>query len=137
MAASFHALMLVQHLRMQVSAWIGCIRSGTVGGQVESLIGGLHGLALAARGGGLDAFAGMCQHFSGQLGSTRYGGAPSGDSLELLGAWLASVDRYLRQPSNPGATADLVARFTALPWEASSNAAALQSALFRALLLPA
>ncbi len=135
MVASFHALLQVQHLRMQVSTWMGCIKSGTVGGQIESLIQGLQGLALAARGGGLDAFAGMCQHFSGQLEPARHAGLLSGDSLQLLGAWLGSVDRYLRQPSNPGATAELVARFTALPWEASSNPA-LQGSLFRALLLP-
>ncbi len=61
----------------------GLYQIRTVGGQIESLIQGLQGLALAARGGGLDAFAGMCQHFSGQLEPARHAGLLSGDSLQL------------------------------------------------------
>ncbi len=35
MVASFHALLQVQHLRMQVSTWMGCIKSGQLEGRLR------------------------------------------------------------------------------------------------------
>ncbi len=79
----------------------------------------------------------MCQHMGIRLESAGDSRHVSGETLKLLGIWLAGSDRYLREPANPSAVADLVVRFTALPWEESLFDSAQQVTLFRALLLRA
>jgi hypothetical protein len=135
--ASFQMLVRLQYLRSEVGAWRGCIEKATPEGGclVEGLVWGLRGLAAVALDGGWEAYAAMCLECSVRLGQLRCARIPSAESLQLLGAWLASSDRYLRQPSNAGVVADLVARFGALPWE-DVYTLTLQSRLFRALLLP-
>jgi hypothetical protein len=135
---SFQVLIRLQYLRGQVSVWLSYIEKETTGSgtHVEGLVWGLRGLAAVALDGGWAAYAAMCSECSERLGPLRRTGFPSADSLRLLGAWLASSDRYLRQPCNAGVVADLVAHFTALPWEDTYNLT-LQSRMFRALLLPA
>ncbi len=136
--ASFQVLIRLQYLRGQVGAWLSCLENNTTSSEarVETLVWGLSGLATVALEGGWAAYATMCSECSERLGRLRRAGFPSADSLQLLGAWLASSDSYLRQPCNAGVVADLVARCSALPWEDTYNLTR-QSQMFRALLLPA
>lgn len=136
--ASFQVLIRLQYLRSQVGAWRSYLENDTKDGMglVEGLIWGLRGLATVALDGGWEAYAAMCSECSERLGHLPRAWIPAAESLQLLSAWLASCDRYLRQPSNAGVVADLVARFSVLPWEGVYNLT-LQSQLFRALLLPA
>jgi hypothetical protein len=134
---TFHSLLILHQVRTQVSAWTGCLFAGNpVGGRIEELLGGLAGLAMAARCGGLGAFAQMCRDCCAWLVPPGDGRHVSGEALRLMGEWLASSERYLRDPTNPGAVADLVVRFTSISGEATDNLA-MQSTLFRALLLTA
>ena len=134
---SFQVLIRLQYLRSQVGVWRSYIEKNTTEGGclVEELVWGLHGLATVALDGGWEAYAAMCSECGERLGHLPRAGIHSEESLQLLSAWLASSDRYLRQPSNAGVVADLVARFSALPWEDVYNLT-MQSQLFRALLLP-
>lgn len=137
MIETFHSLLILHQVRTQVSAWTGCLFAGNpVGGRFEELMGGLAGLAVAARCGGLEAYSQMCQDCCVWLVPLSNSRLVSGQELRLVGEWLASSERYLRDPTNPGAVADLVVRFTSISGEATDNLA-MQSTLFRALLLTA
>ncbi len=135
MAATFHTMLLLHYVRTQVSAWTGCVCAGNpVGARFEDLTWGFDSLAFAARSGGLSAYAQMCQDCCAWLVPLTDSRHVSVEALHLVGEWLACSERYLRDPTNPGAVANLVVRFTALSGEESDNLA-VQSTLFRALLL--
>ena len=102
-------------------------------GQAHDLLWELQGMAMAACEEGFEAYARMCLDLRERLKPVQRTGVISLGSLELLCAWAASADRYLRRPASPGDVADLVACLSALPWGPSMSPAE-QNNWFRLLL---
>jgi hypothetical protein len=93
-------------------------------------------LAGAALDFGSGAYAAMCLECATRVERVRHAHARLGELYNMLGAWLASSDNYLRYPARAAAVADLVARFAILCGEQEVSNTTAQSALFRALLFP-
>jgi hypothetical protein len=126
----------LQYLRAQVDGWRPYDTRGVADTQLEEIIGGLRGLAVAALDFGSGAYAAMCLECATRVERIYHSRARLGELCHLLGAWLASSDNYLRYPARAAAAADLVARFTILSGEQEVSNITDQSALFRALLFP-
>ncbi len=136
-SSTFQVLVRLQHLRTQVMDWTayGRIRQADTG-RIGEVLWALHGMEVAARTGGLNAYARVCQHLAEQLEPLRCDANPHLMLLQELSAWIVSSDRYLRHPGNAGAVADLIGRLNALPWD-SPLSEGEQGSLFRMLLQPA
>jgi hypothetical protein len=132
----YQALIRLQHLRTQVADWRLCPTEITAS-HVDSVIQGLRGLAESARHFGTGAYAALCQDCTDRVASLcRPGVVVPCELRYFLAAWLASSDRYLRQPARAAVVADLVARFAVLCGDSELFNTTAQGALFRNLLFP-
>ena len=134
--APFQVLVRLQYLRAQVGGWRLCGTHEAAAELLENVIWGLRGLAGAALDFGSGAYAALCLECATRVERVRHAHAPPAELYNLLGAWLACSDDYLRSPTRAAAAANLVARFAVLSGEQEVFNTTAQSALFRALLFP-
>ena len=135
--APFQVLVRLQYLRALVGSWRLYDPQGVAAEPLENVIWGLRGLAGAALEFGSVAYATMCLECAKRVESVCHARTPHREVYDLLGAWLASSDHYLRNPARAAATVGLVARFAVLCGDEEMLNTTAQSALFSALLFPA
>jgi hypothetical protein len=134
--ATFQVLVRLQYLRAQIDNSRLDGTRDTAAEQLENVIGGLRGLAVATLDFGSGAYAAMCLECAVRAERFCHTHAAPGELYTMLGAWLASSDHYLRYPARAAAAVDLVARFAVLSGEQEMFNTTAQSAWFRALLFP-
>ncbi len=114
---AFQVRIRLQHISDRVAGWVS---RGTAWElrttEIEEILFALSGTAKAAGLGGLDGFMRVCLLVSERVEPFRKCGLMPTSVLELLEAWIADADRYLRRPQSSLLAVDLIRHLSDPRW---------------------
>jgi hypothetical protein len=113
----FQIRIRLQHISGRVNDWLNCgVASPLRSAQIEEILFALAGTGKTAGLGGLDGFMRVCLLVSERVEPFRRRGFMPASVLELLRAWIADANRYLRRPQSTILAAELIRHLSDPRW---------------------
>jgi hypothetical protein len=89
--------------------------------EIEEILTGIQGVAVAARDAGLEGFKLVCLHVCGRIEPFERTGAMPRATLGLVAEWAANSELYLRRPQHAEFARALVSQLNDSQWGSRLN----------------